>query len=112
MLIRQSGILNQLKLNPKYIDDGQWPEIVEEVNRLYNNFPCRLRADFSALTESDIQLCCLILLRFSTSTIAGLTGVSPASVTKRKQRIKERMSQSKPELWELVQSLETYLWHY
>lgn len=112
MLVRQSDILNQLKQKPKYIEDAQWPEIVEEVNRLYNNFCSRLRTDFPALTELDIQLCCLILLRFSTSSIAGLTGVSPASATKRKQRIKERMSQSKPTLWEQEQSLETYLWHY
>lgn len=112
MLVRQSDVLNRLKQNPKYIEDEEWSGIVEEVNRLYNNFSCRLRTDFPALTESDIQLCCLILLRFSTSGIAGLIGVSPTSATKRKQRIKERMSQSKPELWRQEQSLETYLWHY
>lgn len=112
MLIRQSEVLNELKQHPKYIEDNQWPEITAEVNRLYNNFACRLQVDYPALTDLDRQVCCLILLRLSTAAISGLIGVSPSSATKRKQRIKVRMAESKAGLWEQQQSLETYLWHY
>lgn len=98
---------------PHYIDITQWPEVMHAINQLFDGFTYRLHADFPGLTEEDIRYCGLIKLRLSNSVIAILTGVSPSSVTKRKQRIKEKMSQQRP-LSDVKkeQSLEIYLWNY
>lgn len=108
----QLELFKQLKEVPKYIKDEQWPAIVRTVNILYRNFTVRLHKEFPALTDSDLQICCLIKLKFTTSVIASLTGVSPSSVTKRKQRIKERMSLQHPGLWDEKYSLEIHIQKY
>lgn len=112
LLIVQSPVLRKLTQETKYIEETRWPGIVEEVDRLHNRYTRRLQNDYPALTEQDVRTCCLILLHFSTASIGAFLGISGASVTKRKQRIKERMAQSQPRLWEYEKSLETYLWHY
>lgn len=91
-LMKQTTILKELRLSPKYIKtQGEWEDIIEAVDILYDNYTVRLRKQFSSLTESDLQICCLIKLHLNNSTIATLTGISPASVTKRKGRMKERI---------------------
>lgn len=91
-LIKRTPLLKELRLSPKYIKtQGEWEGIIEAVDILYDNYTVRLREQFLSLTESDFQICCLIKLHLNNSTIATLTGISPASVTKRKQRMKERM---------------------
>lgn len=112
LLIAQSPVLRKLTQETKYIEEAHWPGIVEEVDRLHNRYTRRLQNDYPALTEQDIRACCLILLHFSTASMGIFLGISSASVTKRKQRIKERMAQSQPHLWVYEKSLETYLWHY
>lgn len=112
LLIAQSPVLRKLTQETKYIDEARWPGIVEEVDRLHNRYTRRLQNDYPALTEQDVRACCLILLHFSTASMGIFLGISGASVTKRKQRIKERMTQTHPRLWEYEKSLETYLWHY
>lgn len=108
----QLELFKQLKEAPKYITDEQWSPILKTINIIYYNFTVRLHTEFPALTDSDLQICSLIKLRFATSMIATLTGVSPSSATKRKQRIKERMSQQYAELWNKEPSLEIYIWNY
>ena len=92
-LMKQTTILKELRLSPKYIKtQGEWENIIEAINVLYDDYTIRLSEQHPSLTESDIQICILIKLHLNNSTIATLTGISPASVTKRKQRMKERMS--------------------
>lgn len=111
-LINHIDTLNTLKQSPQYIADEQWPEIINIINLLYNNFTNRLHIDCPSLTEEDLHYCCLIKLRLSTSAIARQTAISPTSVTKRKQRIKEKINQYKKEPLGKDQSVETYLWSY
>lgn len=112
-VITHTGVLHKLGSKPHYIDEMQWPEILQAINQLFDGFSYRLRTDFPALSEEDVRYCCLIKLRLSNSVIATLTGISPSSVTKRKQRIKEKMTQQRhhSEIRK-EQSLETYLWNY
>jgi len=111
-LITHIDILNHLRIKPRYIDEPQWPGIIHAVNQLYDNFTLRLHTDYPGLTEEDIRYCCLIKLHLSTSVIAILTAISPSSVTKRKQRIKEKMNQQRPEEVQKEQPLEIYMWGY
>ena len=111
-LIASTPLLDKLSKNPRYIDVMEWPGIIHAVNLLFDGFSYRLSHDFTALTEEDVQYCCLIKLRLSSSVIATLTGISPSSVTKRKLRIKEKMIQQRPSEIRKDQPVEIYLWKY
>ena len=111
-LITQTEVLDRLSKKPRYIDENQWPEITQAVNQLFDGFTFRLHTDFPTLTDEDICYCCLVKLRLSTSVMAALAGISPSSVTKRKQRIKEKMNQQRPDDISKEQSLEICLWNY
>lgn len=110
-LIAHTKILDQLNKQPRYIEESQWPEIIHAINQLFDGFSYRLHMDYPSLTEEDIRYACLIKLRLSTSVIALLMGISPSSVTKRKQRIKEKMNQQRPDEIRKEQPLEIYLWN-
>jgi len=111
-LVASTPLLDKLSKNPRYIDVMEWPGIIHAVNLLFDGFSYRLSHDFTALTEEDVQYCCLIKLRLSSSVIATLTGISPSSVTKRKLRIKEKMIQQRPSEIRKDQPVEIYLWKY
>ncbi len=110
-LIKHINILDCLKSDPKYIEESQWPEIFESINIVYPNLIGRLKNDFS-LTDSDLLMCCLIKLQLNNSIIAELAAISPSSVTKRKQRLKERINQHLKTPLGVQTSIETYLWKY
>ena len=105
-------ILGKLRHATKVIKPDEWPEIISIINRLNNNFTQRLKQQTPFLSESDIKYCCLIKLRLSTAVIANLTAIPPASVTKRKQRIRNRISQQIPYLLEKTESLDNFIWKF
>lgn len=108
-LMKRTAVLKNLRLSPKYIKtQGEWEEIMEAINILYNNYTIRLNEHYPLLTESDIQICILVKLHLNNSTIAVLTGISPASVTKRKQRMKERIGEDLGENESLDMWLQEY----
>lgn len=91
-LINQTELFNKLKTT-KYIDDQLWREIKEKIDLLFDNYTKRLYHQIPSLTDGDIQICCLIKLRFSNGDIANMLAISPTSVSKRKLRLKERIVQ-------------------
>lgn len=110
-LIKHINILDCLKSDPKYIDDSQLSEIFDSMNIVYPNLINRLRKDFS-LSDGDLWICCLIKLQLSNSVIAILTAISSSSVTKRKQRLKERINQHLDTPLGGETSIDAYLWKY
>lgn len=48
----------------------------------------------------------------TTSAIANIYSITPASATKRKQRIRERINQAKEKPLDKNQSIDIYLWEY
>lgn len=82
-LINQTELFNKLKTT-KYIDDQLWQEIKEKIDLLFDNYTKRLYHQIPSLTDGDIQICCLIKLRFSNGDIANMLAISPTSVSKRK----------------------------
>jgi len=111
-LIKKTPILDNLNKNPRYIEELQWHEIIHTVDQLFDGFSVRLHIDYPSLTEEDIRYCCLFKLRLSNSVISSLMGISPSSVTKRKQRIKEKINQHLPDELNMEKPLEVYLWNY
>lgn len=111
-LLKKSVVLNSLKKAPKYLDENGLLAMQEAVDGLYDNFTMRLSKQTSLLTESDLQICCLIKLRLSNPEIATLIGISSSSVSKRKQRIKERIIQNDGRVLGENQTLDLWLWEY
>lgn len=109
-LINQTELFNKLKTT-KYIDDQLWQEIKEKKDLLFDNYTKRLYHQIPSLTDGDIQICCLIKLRFSNGDIANMLAISPTSVSKRKLRLKERIVQEIGSLGE-NQSLDLWLMEY
>ena len=109
-LINQTELFNKLKTT-KYIDDQLWQEIKEKIDLLFDNYTKRLYHQRPSLTDGDIQICCLIKLRFSNGDIANMLAISPTSVSKRKLRLKERIVQEIGSLGE-NQSLDLWLMEY
>ena len=109
-LINQTELFNKLKTT-KYIDDQLWQEIKEKIDLLFDNYTKRLYHQIPSLTDGDIQICCLIKLRFSNGDIANMLAISPTSVSKRKLKLKERIVQEIGSLGE-NQSLDLWLMEY
>lgn len=109
-LIKQTELFNKLKTT-KYIDNKLWQEIKEKIDLLFDNYTKRLCHQIPSLTDGDIQICCLIKLRFSNGDIANMLAISPTSVSKRKLRLKERIVQEIGSLGE-NQSLDLWLMKY
>lgn len=109
-LIKQTELFNKLKTT-KYIDNKLWQEIKEKIDLLFDNYTKRLCHQIPSLTDGDIQICCLIKLRFSNGDIANMLAFSPTSVSKRKLRLKERIVQEIGSLGE-NQSLDLWLMEY
>ena len=109
-LIKQTELFNKLKTT-KYIDNKLWQEIKEKIDLLFDNYTKRLCHQIPSLTDGDIQICCLIKLRFSNGDIANMLAISPTSVSKRKLRLKERIVKEIGSLGE-NQSLDLWLMEY
>ena len=109
-LIKQTELFNKLKTT-KHIDNKLWQEIKEKIDLLFDNYTKRLCHQIPSLTDGDIQICCLIKLRFSNGDIANMLAISPTSVSKRKLRLKERIVQEIGSLGE-NQSLDLWLMEY
>lgn len=111
-LLKQSEVLNSLKKSPKYLDENGMLTMQEAVDGLYDNFTMRLSKQMPILIEGELQFCCLIKLRLSNPEIATLLGISPSSVSKRKQRIKERITQNDGKALGENQTLDLWVWEY
>lgn len=109
-LNKHVDLFKNLRANPHYIED--WTPIIEHLDFLYDHFYQRLKNEYPTLTIADLQVCCLIKLKYTTSEIAMMTAVSGPSVTKKKYRIRERMSQLKKGLLKDEMTLEMYLKNY
>ncbi|WP_080905132.1 tetratricopeptide repeat protein [Parabacteroides sp. Marseille-P3160] len=104
--------LKDLRSGIHRIEEEQWVEIIKSVNLLYDNFTERLQVAFPTLSPVDIQYCCLIKLRLPLSVIATLMSVAPASVTKRKQRIRDHINEQSFHFLADKRSVETFLWEF
>lgn len=110
-LIKKTDILYRLKANPQYMEDEQWEEIKEMMNLLFDNYIVRLSTLVPSLTESDLQICCFIKLGITNPGIADLLAIAPTSVSKRKLRLKERITQ-KIGPFSKEQTLDLWLWEF
>ena len=92
-LAGQNHLLEQLHAAPRYIQDGEWDELERVLRNSFNLTPESLQVSYPGLTKGDIRTYILSRLQFSVSEQAILLGISPASVTKARQRLKAKLKQ-------------------
>ena len=90
-LVGQNHLLQQLRTKPRYIQDEEWAELERMLRNSSNLTPESLRETHPDLTKGDIRTYILSHLQFSVSEQAILLGISPASVTKARQRLKAKL---------------------
>lgn len=112
LLIPYIKPLDSLIKSPKQLTIVQWAEVEENINKLYNDFTLRLKEQFPSFTNNDLQVCCLIKLRISVSNMAEILNISPASVSKRKQRIKEQIIKELGDSFDKSQLIDIWIWEY
>ena len=90
-LVGQNHLLQQLRAKPRYIQDEEWDELERMLRNSGGLAPESLRGTHPDLTKGDIRTYILSHLQFSVSEQAILLGISPASVTKARQRLKAKL---------------------
>jgi hypothetical protein len=112
-LIDNHEFIWKLRENPVYLEADGWIRLEEVINKIYKNYTQRLKDDFSFLTEVDIQLCILLKLQFNNTQIASITAVSISSVSVQKSRLKRRLLQTDPHLFDdNNRTLDSFLLEY
>ncbi len=92
-LAGQNHLLEQLHAAPRYIQDLEWAELERVLRNSFNLTPESLQEAHPCLTKGNIRTYILSHLQFSVSEQAILLGISPASVTKARQRLKAKLTQ-------------------
>ena len=90
-LVGQNHLLQGLRARPRYILDEEWTELERMLRNSCDLTPESLREAHPDLTKGDIRTYILSQLQFSVSEQAVLLGISPASVTKARQRLKAKL---------------------
>ena len=73
------------------ISDNEWIEIRNMLDAEYDNFTTRLRKKVITLNMADINFCCLLKINVSIQDLANIYCINKQSVSRRKQRIKEKI---------------------
>ena len=90
-LMGQNHLLQELRARPRFILDEEWTELERMLRNSCDLTPESLREAHPDLTKGDIRTYILSHLQFSVSEQAILLGISPASVTKARQRLKAKL---------------------
>ena len=90
LLLHSLASQNHLS-NPRYVQDNEWVEMERVFRNSFSLTPESLREEHPNLTHGDVRLIMLSRLQFSVTEQALLLGISPASVTKARQRLKAKL---------------------
>ena len=91
-LTGQNYLLQELRTTPRFIQDNEWTELERVFRNSSDLTPESLRQAHPGLTKGDIRAYILSHLQFSVFDQAVLLGISPASVTKARQRLKAKLN--------------------
>ena len=110
-LVKTNPILNRVKTKHAYIEDIQWKQLKEELNLIFDNYIERLLKLVPSISERELHLSCLIKLKMSNIDMGDALGISPSSVAKLKQRLKDRLSTEIPS-FDKSMLLDVWLWDF
>lgn len=91
LLLTQAPFLRKLHLQPVYLNETELKDVCKIADNIFQKFTQRLSKEVSVLSEHEIILCSLIKLRFSITEISIFLNIAPASVSRSKLRIKNKI---------------------
>lgn len=83
--------LSSLHAHPVYLQAEGMSRLRQICDTVYGGFCRRLSQSVPSLSEYEVELCCLIKLRFTVGEIAALLGISPSSGSTSKHRVKKKI---------------------
>ena len=91
-LFRRIRIVKDLEEgNRVHITDEDWKDIHVMLESTYPGFLANLRENFPALSEKELNFCCLVKMSMSLQQLADIYCISINSVSRRKLRLKEKL---------------------
>ena len=91
-LFRRIRIVKDLEEgNRVHIADEDWKDIHVMLESTYPGFLANLRENFPALSEKELNFCCLVKMSMSLQQLADIYCISINSVSRRKLRLKEKL---------------------
>jgi DNA-binding CsgD family transcriptional regulator len=93
VLIDRDPFVAALHEKPRYLQDADWERLEGILDTVCDHFPSRLRERWPEMTQAELRTAVLLRYHFSGQQMAAMMGISPASVTKAKQRLKARLGQ-------------------
>ena len=90
------------------LSDEEWEDIRLTIDKSYDNFTQRLRQHFPALSEKEINFCCLVKIGVSIKDLSDIYCISRTSVSRKKQRVKR----DKLGLTAEDETLDSFLQHF
>lgn len=88
VLLEKDELIAGLRARPHYLSDEEGEAIVRAVDRACDGYCSSLAKAHPELTAANLRMLALVKLGFTTGQIAVMEGISPASVTKAKQRLR------------------------
>ena len=79
------------------LTDADWKDIRLMLDATYPDFTQKLQESFPALTEKDINFCCLVRIKMSLQNLSDIYCISGNSVSRKKLRLKEKLGIDKEE---------------
>jgi DNA-binding CsgD family transcriptional regulator len=72
------------------LTDADWQKFQTLFEKAYPGFLYKLKTKASGITEAEVRMACLIKIKLTTKQIAAMQGISPDSVHKTRQRLRQR----------------------
>lgn len=91
VLMDKDPFVAGLHAQPRYLSDADWERLCGLLDQVCSGFCARLRERWPEMTLAELRTAVLLRYRFSGAQMAAMMGISPASVTKSKQRLKARV---------------------
>ena len=91
VLMDRDPFVAGLHAKPRYLQDADWERLEDLLDQVCDGYCARLRERWPEMTQAELRTAVLLRYRFSGQQMATMMGISPASVTKAKQRLKARM---------------------
>lgn len=94
ILLDKDPFVAGLHDQPRYLSDADWERLCSLLDQVCNGFCTRLQERWPEMTLAELRTAVLLRYHFSGQQMAAMMGISPASVTKSKQRLKARLGLS------------------
>ena len=102
-------LVKELRTKGRTLTDKEWEVLEEMCENTYGKFVSRLLELCPTLTRQELHVCTLIKLRFNNTQMSEVFGVSTASISQKKFRLKKHLGDSLKEGFSEEMTLDKWL---